>query len=51
MSDYFADLECNYKFNILKKRVSITKLIDAMNESISKSIFYMMTNSINPHNN
>jgi DNA-binding NtrC family response regulator len=39
MSDYFADdLEYNYKFNILKKRVSIYKLINAVNESISKSI-------------
>ena len=28
----------NYKFNILKKRVSIFKLISAVNESISKSI-------------
>ena len=40
MSDYFADLKCNYKFNILKKRVSIFKLINAVNESISKSISY-----------
>ena len=39
MSD-FANLKCNYKFNILKKRVSISKLIDAVNESISKSISY-----------
>ncbi len=38
MSDYFANLKCNYKFNILKKRVSIYKLISAVNESISKSI-------------
>ena len=38
MSDYFVDLKCNYKFNILKKRVSIFKLINAVNESISKSI-------------
>ena len=39
MSDFFADdLEYNYKFNILKKRVSIYKLINAVNESISKSI-------------
>ena len=36
----FANLKCNYKFNILKKRVSISKLIDAVNESISKSISY-----------
>ena len=36
----FANLKCNYKFNILKKRVSIFKLIDAVNESISKSISY-----------
>ena len=41
MSDYFADdLEYNYKFNILKKRISIYKLINAVNESISKSIAY-----------
>lgn len=38
MSDYYTDLKCNYKFNILKKRVSILRLIDAVNESISKSI-------------
>jgi DNA-binding NtrC family response regulator len=39
LSDYFTDdLEYNYKFNILKKRVSIYKLINAVNESISKSI-------------
>jgi CheY-like chemotaxis protein len=37
MSD-FVDLECNYKFNILKKCVSIFKLISVVNESISKSI-------------
>jgi DNA-binding NtrC family response regulator len=37
MSD-FGDLKCNYKFNLLKKRVSIIKLISAVNESISKSI-------------
>ncbi|MGE5635313.1 MAG: response regulator [Deltaproteobacteria bacterium] len=37
MSD-FVDLKCNYKFNILKKRVSIFKLISVVNESISKSI-------------
>jgi DNA-binding NtrC family response regulator len=37
MSD-FGDLKCNYKFNLLKKRVSIFKLINAVNESISKSI-------------
>ena len=40
MSDYFVDLKCNYKFNILKKRVSIFKLINVVNESISKSISY-----------
>jgi DNA-binding NtrC family response regulator len=40
LSDYFANLKCNYKFNILKKHVSISKLIDAVNESISKSITY-----------
>ena len=39
MSDYFVNLKCNYKFNILKKRVSISKLISAVNESISKSYF------------
>ncbi|HET8857972.1 MAG TPA: response regulator [Nitrososphaeraceae archaeon] len=39
LSDFFAeDLEYNYKFNILKKRVSIYKLIKAVNESMSKSI-------------
>ena len=32
------DFKYNYKFNILKKRVSIFKLINAVNESISKSI-------------
>mgnify|MGYP003512999296 CR=1 FL=1 len=32
------DFKYNYKFNILKKRVSIYKLINAVNESISKSI-------------
>ncbi len=37
MSD-FGDLKCNYKFNLLKKRVSIFKLISVVNESISKSI-------------
>ena len=36
----FIELNCNYKFNILKKRVSIYKLINAVNESISKSIAY-----------
>ena len=36
----FADLKCNYKFNILKKHVSISKLINAVDESISKSISY-----------
>lgn len=41
LSDYFTnDLECNYKFNILKKRISIYKLINVVNESISKSIAY-----------
>jgi DNA-binding NtrC family response regulator len=41
ISDYFAnDLEYNYKFNILKKRISILKLISVVNESISKSIAY-----------
>src|SRR5574342_981858 len=39
MSD-FADLKCNYKFNILKKHVSISKLINTVDESISKSFLY-----------
>jgi len=34
----FKDFKYNYKFNILKKRVSIFKLINAVNDSISKSI-------------
>jgi DNA-binding NtrC family response regulator len=34
----FKDFKYNYKFNILKKRVSIFKLISAVNDSISKSI-------------
>jgi hypothetical protein len=34
----FKDFKYNYKFNILKKCVSIVKLINAVNESISKSI-------------
>ena len=34
----FKDFKYNYKFNILKKRVSLFKLISAVNESISKSI-------------
>lgn len=34
----FRDWKCNYKFNLLKKRVSIFKLISVVNESISKSI-------------
>jgi len=34
----FKDFKYNYKFNILKKRVSISRLINAVNESISKSI-------------
>jgi DNA-binding NtrC family response regulator len=39
LSNHFDDdLKYNYKFNILKKRVSIFKLISAVNESISKSI-------------
>ena len=40
LSDYFDNLKYNYKFNILKKRVSIFKLINVVNESISKSIAY-----------
>ena len=35
----FDDLECNCKFNILKKPISIYKLISIVNESISKSLF------------
>ena len=34
----FKDFKYNYKFNILKKRVSLFKLISAVNGSISKSI-------------
>ncbi len=34
----FDDLECNCKFNILKKPISIYKLISIVNESISKSL-------------
>jgi DNA-binding NtrC family response regulator len=34
----FKAFKYNYKFNILKKRVSLFKLISAVNESISKSI-------------
>jgi hypothetical protein len=34
----FKDFKYNYKFNTLKKRVSIFKLISAVNESVSKSI-------------
>ena len=34
----FKDFKYNYKFNILKKRVYIFKLISAVNESISKSL-------------
>ena len=34
----FKESKYNYKFNILKKRVSIFKLISAVNESIAKSI-------------
>jgi DNA-binding NtrC family response regulator len=32
------DIKCNYKFNIIKKPVSISKLIKLINESISISI-------------
>lgn len=34
----FIELGCNYKFNILKKRISLFKLINIVNNSISKSI-------------
>jgi DNA-binding NtrC family response regulator len=37
MSDH-ADIKANYKFNIIKKPVSISKLIKLVNESISISI-------------
>ena len=40
MSDHIADLESNYRFNTLKKSVSIFKLISVINETISKSITY-----------
>jgi PleD family two-component response regulator len=40
MSTLVDDLECNYKFNILKKPISIYKLISIVNESISKSLSY-----------
>jgi len=36
----FDDLECNCKFNILKKPISIYKLISIVNESRSKSLFH-----------
>ncbi len=39
MSD-FGTWEYSYKFNLLKKRVSIFKLINAVNESISKYFSY-----------
>ncbi|HEY6658354.1 MAG TPA: response regulator [Nitrososphaeraceae archaeon] len=32
------DIKCNYKFNIIKKPISISKLIKLVNESISISI-------------
>jgi DNA-binding NtrC family response regulator len=38
MSTLVDNLECNYKFNILKKPLSIYKLISIVNESISKSL-------------
>ena len=34
----FDDLKCNYKFNTLKKPISISKLIKVVNKSISNSI-------------
>ena len=37
MSDH-DDIKCNYKFNIIKKPVSVLKLIKLVNESISISI-------------
>jgi hypothetical protein len=40
LSDYFATLKCNYKFNILKKHILISILIYVINKSISKSILY-----------
>ncbi|MGI9011156.1 MAG: hypothetical protein ACR2F1_08215 [Nitrososphaeraceae archaeon] len=37
MSDH-DDIKCNYKFNIIKKPVSISKLIKLVSDSISISI-------------
>jgi DNA-binding NtrC family response regulator len=37
MSDH-DDIKCNYKFNIIKKPVSVLKLIKLVNENISISI-------------
>jgi len=51
MSDYYTSLKCNYKFNILKKRVSILRLIDAVNESMSKSISKENNLYYRSHNN
>lgn len=34
----FKTIRCNYKFNVLKKQISISKLINIVNESIVKSI-------------
>jgi DNA-binding NtrC family response regulator len=36
--DNSKNIKYNYKFNILKKNISIFKLIDTVNESISNSI-------------
>lgn len=36
----FNNLKCSYKFNVLKHGISIFKLINTVNESISKSIRY-----------
>jgi DNA-binding NtrC family response regulator len=38
MMSYHDDIKCNYKFNIIKKPVSVLKLIKLVNESISISI-------------
>jgi DNA-binding NtrC family response regulator len=46
MSDH-DDIKCNYKFNIIKKPVSVLKLIKLVNESISISISKKKQN-VNP---
>ena len=46
MSDH-DDIKCNYKFNIIKKPVSVLKLIKLVNENISISISKKKQN-VNP---